>query len=172
MRVVLNLLRIEGPLNPFRPLLNALESSTSIPLGPVAPGYRAPRRPPLDAPAVTGSASGQRYESRTRREASRGAALVVWPETAAPEDVVRKPAARQRAAKLAREAGVDILVGSFVRQQHGKQDTNSAVLFGQDGEIKGQYDKVSLVPFGEYLPLRPITRYLVPAARVRRRGVS
>ena len=120
----------------------------------------------LDGPAVTVSASWQRYESLTRREASRGAALVVWPETAAPEDVVRKPAARQRAAKLAREAGVDILVGSFVRQQHGKQDTNSAVLFGQDGEIKGQYDKVSLVPFGEYLPLRPITRYLVPAGEL------
>lgn len=52
MRVVLNLLRIEGPLNPFRPLLNALESSTSIAIGAVAPGNRDPRCPPMAAAAV------------------------------------------------------------------------------------------------------------------------
>src|SRR5204863_1433528 len=37
---------------------------------------------------------------------------------------------------------------------------NSAILIGKDGTIRGQYHKIHLVPFGEFLPLRPMLGWL------------
>ena len=38
---------------------------------------------------------------------------------------------------------------------------NFSVAFSPDGEIVDRYDKVRLVPFGEYVPLRPLFDRLV-----------
>ena len=57
---------------------------------------------------------------------------------------------------------------------------NSAYVFGPDGEIKGRYDKIHLVPFGEFIPFKPqlpfmgdiilhsagFVRHLEPGSRV------
>ena len=53
---------------------------------------------------------------------------------------------------------VPILIGS-VAQEDGHY-YNSAFLIGADGQIQGRYDKIHLVPFGEYLPLRPILGWI------------
>ena len=41
---------------------------------------------------------------------------------------------------------------------------NSAYLLGPDGDIKQRYDKLLLVPFGEYVPLKSIFGWLEPLA--------
>jgi apolipoprotein N-acyltransferase len=37
---------------------------------------------------------------------------------------------------------------------------NSAILIGADGTIRGHYNKIHLVPFGEFLPLRPVLGWI------------
>jgi apolipoprotein N-acyltransferase len=55
-------------------------------------------------------------------------------------------------------------VGTFV--PNGESYTQSLLSLGADGEVLGQYNKVKLVPLGEYLPfeaaLAPILRRLSP----------
>ncbi|MBI5561369.1 MAG: apolipoprotein N-acyltransferase [Deltaproteobacteria bacterium] len=98
------------------------------------------------------------YRELTARAASEGARLVVWPETAAPfilgEDAVESP----RVMAAARENGIYVLTGSpgYTYNSENRQVSfyNSAWLINPLGEPSGRYDKVHLVPFGEYVPMR------------------
>jgi apolipoprotein N-acyltransferase len=82
--------------------------------------------------------------------------VVIWPEVPAPfslEDAVFAGRAREIAAG----AGQDFLVGveDWRQDASGKWEaTNSAVLLAVSGARLFSYDKVHLVPFGEYVPLR------------------
>ena len=76
--------------------------------------------------------------------------LVVWPEAPAPlyDD---DPLFRDVAATLAREAKTYLLAGVVGHTQKG-DPLNSAIVVGPAGEPLGRYDKVNLVPFGEFVP--------------------
>ena len=39
------------------------------------------------------------------------------------------------------------------------RDYNSAMIFGSDGRFVGRYDKIHLVPFGEYIPFRNLLTF-------------
>ena len=86
---------------------------------------------------------------------------IIWPEVPAPfslEDAVFAGRARQ----IAGGAGQDFLVGveDWRRNASGKWDaTNSAVLLSPSGARLFTYDKIHLVPFGEYVPLRNWLRF-------------
>jgi apolipoprotein N-acyltransferase len=88
--------------------------------------------------------------------AHRTPGLIVWPESPAPfslQDAVFAARARQ----IAQNSGSDFLVGAedWKRNAAGKWDaTNSAVLLNPSGQGIFTYDKIHLVPFGEYVPLR------------------
>jgi apolipoprotein N-acyltransferase len=82
--------------------------------------------------------------------------LIVWPEVPAPFSL-EDPAFGSRAQQIARESGSDFLVGveDWKKNAAGKWiATNSAVLVNPAGERVFTYDKIHLVPFGEYVPLR------------------
>ncbi|MFO7962731.1 MAG: apolipoprotein N-acyltransferase [Desulfobacterales bacterium] len=88
--------------------------------------------------------------------------LIVWPETAAPFYFLydKDPVSRALTEMVLHgisAAGSDFLIGSpsfsYDRQQ-GVRYYNSAYLVQPDKSIAGKYDKVHLVPFGEYVPLR------------------
>jgi apolipoprotein N-acyltransferase len=82
--------------------------------------------------------------------------VIIWPEVPAPFSL-EDAAFAQRAQEIARAADQDFLVGAEDWRQNspGKWDaTNSAVLLAPSGARLFTYDKIHLVPFGEYVPLR------------------
>ncbi|MCC6730281.1 MAG: apolipoprotein N-acyltransferase [Chthonomonadales bacterium] len=87
--------------------------------------------------------------------AGRGADLVVWPEGIAPRDVFADPRTRAGFAAIARATGAYQLVGTGTYDTAGRA-YNAACLFAPDGAIVGRYAKQWLVPFGEWMPARPL----------------
>jgi apolipoprotein N-acyltransferase len=85
--------------------------------------------------------------------------LVVWPESPAPfeED---DPRFRQVLAQIAHAEQSPIVVGDigvdYSSEQHKWLDYNSALIVGADGQRVGRYDKIHLVPFGEYVPFEKL----------------
>ena len=94
-----------------------------------------------------------RYLRLSRRAAERGARLIVWPEAAVPFFLEQDPR-RSRIVDLARDTGAWLLVGApgFRRTADGFRQLNQAWLIGPDQGLVGWYDKIQLVPFGEYVP--------------------
>jgi apolipoprotein N-acyltransferase len=97
-----------------------------------------------------------RLETLNSRAAEEKADLVIWPEACIPGGMfadkdttewVKSQAALHKALLL----GTDDL-----NRGGGGDDHNSAALIARGREDVSLHDKVSLVPFGEYLPLRPL----------------
>ena len=84
--------------------------------------------------------------------ATRGPALIVWPETAATIFLRGDPALLARFTVLSREVQAPLLIGSVDRNERTGRWLNSAFLLTGQG-ITARYDKIHLVPFGEYVPL-------------------
>ncbi len=76
--------------------------------------------------------------------------LIVWPEAPAPFYPDR-PEFREYIGNIARTAHAYFLLGVVTYNDVG-QPLNSAILLDPEGEIVAKYDKVQLVPFGEYVP--------------------
>ncbi len=96
----------------------------------------------------------QTYEDLTLTLAARGPRLVVWPETAVPLYVQEPGPERARIQRLARRTGLWLLFGApaYERTARGTEYRNAVFLMDPRGRIAGRYDKVHLVPFGEYVP--------------------
>jgi apolipoprotein N-acyltransferase len=77
--------------------------------------------------------------------------LVVWPETPAPF-YLNDVEFRSRMQDITRALGAYLLVGYI--DAKGPEPTNSAALLSPAGEQLSRYDKMHLVPFGEYVPLK------------------
>jgi len=133
--------------------------------------------------------------------------LIVWPETMVqpgpdyapktPDDYTEN---NKKLAELIGDMGRYFMTGGthvreepheYLQWDKARQDLvkeaqpftdwhNSAYVFGPDGEIKGRYDKIHLVPFGEFIPFKPqlpfmgnvilhsagFVRHLEPGSRV------
>ena len=112
------------------------------------------------AEALTEALLGQRLD------------LVVWGESSVGVDLTSHPDVMTRLVELRRRIGADLLVNVDARAPSGGIYKTS-VLIGPDG-ARGSYAKTRLVPFGEYVPLRPLlgwaTRHTKAAPEDRRRG--
>jgi apolipoprotein N-acyltransferase len=80
----------------------------------------------------------------------------VWPETSTPFFFQDHPFFRPRVEELARRAGAPLLFGTPAFEDNGGTTKyyNRAYLLSETGRIIGRYDKIHLVPFVEYVPLR------------------
>jgi apolipoprotein N-acyltransferase len=78
--------------------------------------------------------------------------LVVWPETPAPFYLKTDAQFRTRMQSVARKLGAYFLVGYI--DAVGEGASNSAGLLNPDGDQTSRYDKMHLVPFGEYVPFK------------------
>ncbi len=96
------------------------------------------------------------YDELTRRVSEGRPAIVVWPETAAPWYFQLDDNYRERMLDLARDQKVYLLFGSLGYHERGSglEYNNSAFFISPHDEVLGRYDKVHLVPFGEYIPFR------------------
>ncbi|MFI9274539.1 apolipoprotein N-acyltransferase [Kitasatospora sp. NPDC052896] len=89
--------------------------------------------------------------------------LVVWGESSVTTDLSRDPATLGRLRALAAQTGAALLVNEDARKADG-HISKDAVLIGPDG-IEARYAKMRLVPFGEYIPLRPLLGWLSAISR-------
>ncbi len=95
-----------------------------------------------------------REEELTRKLAGRDLDLIVWGESSVGFDLDDRPDLSRRLAALSRETGADILVNVDARRSDKPGIYKSSVLVGPDGPTGDRYDKMRLVPFGEYVPAR------------------
>ncbi|UCC67530.1 MAG: apolipoprotein N-acyltransferase [Armatimonadota bacterium] len=93
------------------------------------------------------------YGSLTREAAGVRPMLVVWPESVLPGVPEEEPRVSGRVAEAARNSGAWVLAGGPYRDEQGRP-RNSAYLYAPSGHQRDRYDKVQLVPFGEYVPGR------------------
>lgn len=85
--------------------------------------------------------------------------LLLWPEAATPDYLAYDPAARRRLAALLGPRDLLLLGGVepiFDDEGMGIAAYNSVYVLTPDDRLTGRYDKAHLVPYGEYLPMRPI----------------
>jgi apolipoprotein N-acyltransferase len=94
------------------------------------------------------SAQGLR-DAPTETSAGR---LVVWPESPMNFSYSRDPHLRDIIGSFARSNHVYVLLNSLEPAPNGGE-YNSAVMVNEEGQIAAQYDKIRLMPFGEYVPL-------------------
>ncbi|MBW2072713.1 MAG: apolipoprotein N-acyltransferase, partial [Deltaproteobacteria bacterium] len=95
--------------------------------------------------------------------------LLVWPETATPFYFRSDRKNSEILTAMVRQLGKPLLFGSPAYQYKEKrlQLYNRAYLLNGSGSVLGFYDKIHLVPFGEYVPLKRLlffARRLVQAA--------
>ncbi|GJM37386.1 MAG: apolipoprotein N-acyltransferase [Acidimicrobiales bacterium] len=93
--------------------------------------------------------------------------LILWPEdvvhpstttaltpSRCAEDLLRHDEAVGELQRLASEYDATIISGWFERSADGTANENYSIIIEPDGTIGDRYDKVRLVPFGEFVPLR------------------
>jgi apolipoprotein N-acyltransferase len=101
-----------------------------------------------EVPNQSGNSSGTRYIQSTN--------LVVWPE--APNEFFEAdPEFRSTMSSLARAEDAPVIVGNIgIDQDSALRRTyfNSADFIASNGSFVGRYDKMHLVPFGEYTPYK------------------
>ena len=89
--------------------------------------------------------------------------LIVWPESPAPFWISER-GLRTTASQLAIKAHADVIVGVLAVDESlikpGQTDPepllNAAALIAPDGNWTARYDKIHLVPFGEYVPFKSL----------------
>jgi apolipoprotein N-acyltransferase len=82
--------------------------------------------------------------------------LVVWPETSVPFFFQEDGELGRQVLMIAQKMRCHLLFGSPAYSLKGGQPVfhNRAYMIGPEGKVSGYYDKVHLVPFGEYVPLK------------------
>lgn len=115
-----------------------------------------------------------REERLTRSLAGRDLDLVVWGESSVGHDLTERPDLAGRITALSRQVGADILVNVDARRSDRPGIFKSSVLVGPQGPTGDRYDKMRLVPFGEYVPARSLLGWATSVGKAagedRRRG--
>lgn len=102
-----------------------------------------------------------RYTILTETAAQSEPDLVIWPETSVPGFLDLEPDLNEWVSSLAATSKSALLVGE---PRQGSADSgacyNSATLFDKSGKSLGLYDKIHLVPFGEFIPAKRIFSFV------------
>jgi apolipoprotein N-acyltransferase len=99
------------------------------------------------------------YFALTRQAAAERPQLVVWPETASPSILRQDPGLVASLRAAAAELKAPLLIGSIDAAGNPARFRNTAFLLTEEG-IVGRYDKIHLVPFGEFVPLSGVIGFV------------
>ncbi len=97
-----------------------------------------------------------KYRRLSLEPQAKGADLIIWPETATPFYLLDDKVLTAMVMEGIKATDSFFIIGS-PSYAAGKEQLvyhNSAYLISPLGEVQGKYDKVHLVPFGEYVPLK------------------
>ena len=156
----------------------------ALALGSWAWSMSSPDHPTIDAAIVQGSTpcpfehcppderlrTFEQHLELTRQIEPGSVDLVVWSEGSTGSfnaDPVQNPEIGEAIGAEARRIGAWFLVGSDrpVSETHW---INANVVFNPEGEIVGEYQKQRPVPFGEYIPWRPVFDWIPELEQVPR----
>jgi apolipoprotein N-acyltransferase len=90
--------------------------------------------------------------------------IVIWPETAVTTYLFDVNEIHSKIVNMISGGGAFFLIGTPYREND--KIYNSVVAFSKNGQLIGRYDKQRLVPFGEYLPLRPYSYRILGQAEL------
>jgi apolipoprotein N-acyltransferase len=100
-----------------------------------------------------------RHVELTERAAREGARLVIWPESAVPFRFDEAPVLAETLRDLVRRERIHLFFGNDDIEREagaGRRIFVGAKMLDPGGEVTYRYRKIQLVPFGEYVPLRPV----------------
>jgi|Deesub1362A_J573_1020465.scaffolds.fasta_scaffold00045_52 apolipoprotein N-acyltransferase len=95
------------------------------------------------------------YKRLTTTASLHQPSLIVWPETAVPFYFGKDIRLTEELIEFQKNLEIPLLFGA-ITVKDGNRLANSAVLLDSTGEVSYIYDKIHLVPFGEYVPFRRI----------------
>ena len=95
-----------------------------------------------------------RMMAMTGAAADRGVKVIIWPESTVPLSYATTGFFRDAIESASRQRGVDIILGSVAEDPSRPNRIWNAAFLVSGGRTIGHYDKIRLVPFGEYVPLR------------------
>jgi len=106
------------------------------------------------------------YAELTSLAAKDGSHLIIWPEASVPALWGEESADAQFAQvfSLAGQLNTSLLVGAVSRS--GDTYFNSALFINEFGQLEKIYNKLHLVPFGEYVPFKKIFPFLETIAPI------
>jgi apolipoprotein N-acyltransferase len=98
------------------------------------------------------------YEKLSLRVAEDKPHLIIWPETATPFFFQDAKEYHPLILDIPRKTNAFLLFGSpsYKINKGRVNHYNSAYLVSPSGELVGKYDKIHLVPFGEYVPMQDL----------------
>jgi len=104
----------------------------------------------------------EQYARLTRDAETQQPDLILWPETSVPGVFGLDEPLTARIGELARAVRAPLVVGApmGVLRDGAWRLTNSAALLERDGTIARRYDKLHLVPFGEFVPFESAAPWL------------
>lgn len=96
------------------------------------------------------------YRNLSLKVAAQDVDLVIWPETATPFYFLHDQNLSRIVIDAVQTANTHFIIGSpsFTVKSETYDYHNSAYMVSPEGIPRGKYDKVHLVPFGEYVPLK------------------
>ena len=104
-----------------------------------------------------------RYLDMSRVAANRGARFIIWPESSLPYYFEEEPVHGDRIRRLAYQTRSYVLFGSDqIKPGKPPRYFNSAFMMTPAGTVGAVYQKIHLVPFGEYVPLKNLLFFAGP----------
>jgi len=139
--------------------VTGLVAAKLIPRPRVGPAYTAALLQPnisqeMRWDSASMSAIFQRMIDMTDTAVRSGASVIIWPESTVPLSYSSTDFFRAAIESVSRRAAVDVILGSVAEDATRPEAMWNAAFLVSGGVTVGHYDKIRLVPFGEYVPLR------------------
>ena len=100
------------------------------------------------------------HVAETKKADVGGADVIIWPENAIDVDPFANTKVRESVESLTSTFKTPLITGAITRQNG--QLENVSLMYDESGEVVSYYSKQYLTPFGEYMPLRVIARFISP----------